>query len=138
MSKKIEKFEQNYTKKDIPKFNVGDTVQVYSKIKEEGKARIQLFEGTVIREKGKGLNKTFTVRRVSYGEGVERIFLLHSPNIDRIKIAKKGKVKRAKLYYLREKIGKKTKVEDTNIFGTKAPAAKPEAEAAPPREESAE
>ena len=137
MSKKIDKFEQSYTKKDVPKFGIGDTVQVYSKIKEEGKVRIQMFEGTVIREKGTGATKTFTVRRISYGEGVERIFPLHSPNIDRIKVSKKGKVKRAKLYYLRTKIGKKTKVEDTDIFGAKAPAAEPKAEAAPPREEGA-
>ena len=105
MSKKIEQFEKKFIRKDIPKFNVGDTVQVHSKIQEEEKTRIQMFEGIVIGKKGKGATKTFTVRRVSHGEGAERTFPVNSPNIDKIKIVTKGRVKKAKLYYLRKKIG---------------------------------
>lgn len=120
MSKKIEQFEKKYLKKEPPKFNVGDTIQVFLKIKEEEKTRIQMFEGVVIGKKGTGVNQNFTVRRISYGEGVERTFRLHSPAIDKIKVAKKGKVKRAKLYYLRKKVGKKTKLEEKDSFGTSA------------------
>ena len=88
MNKKIREIEKSCTKKDVPSFNVGDTIQVYSKIKEEEKTRIQMFEGVAIRKKGANLAQTFTVRRISYGEGVERTFLIHSPNIDHIKVAK--------------------------------------------------
>ena len=144
MSKKIEQFEKGFIKKDMPKFNVGDTVQVYSKIQEEGKSRIQMFEGIVIGKKGRGATKTFTVRRVSYGEGAERTFPINSPNIDKIKVVTKGNVKRAKLYYLRKKIGKKTKIEEKDIFGADTPQALPQATPqaepkadVPPREEGA-
>lgn len=99
--------EKDYLKKDLPKFNVGDTVKVYVKIAEEEKTRLQTFEGVVIRKRGKGLSGTFTVRRISYGEGVERIFPLHSPSIDRVEVVKPAKARRAKLYYLRQKVGKK-------------------------------
>lgn len=95
----------------IAKFEPGDTVKVHVKIQEEeGKVRIQVFEGVVIRKKGGGVSETFTVRRLSYGEGVERIFPLNSPIIDRIQVTRKGKVRRAKLYYLRDRKGKKAKV----------------------------
>lgn len=104
--------EAAYLKKDIPKFNVGDTVRVFVKIVEEEKTRLQAFEGIVIAKKGCGIRENFTVRRISYGEGVERVFPLHSPSVDRIEILKTGRVKRAKLYYLRKKIGKKTRVEE--------------------------
>ena len=104
--------------KDMPEFKVGDTVRVFSKIIEEDKTRLQALEGTVIRPKGGGLRKNFTVRRISYGEGIEKTFPLHSPSIDSIKVVRKGKVRRAKLYYLRKKIGKKTKVEGEDIFQT--------------------
>lgn len=97
-------------KQDEVKFSPGDTVKVYVKIPEEGKVRIQMFEGVVIRKRGRGISQTFTVRRVSYGEGVERIFPLFSPIIDRIELVKKGKVRRAKLYYLRGIKGKKAKI----------------------------
>ena len=107
---KLKDFEEKYLKKDIPKFNIGDTVHVHVKIKEEGKTRIQVFDGTVIRKKGSGVRATFMVRRISYGEGVERIFLIHSPFIDKVVVKKKGSVRRAKLYYLRNKKGKKSKV----------------------------
>lgn len=115
---KIEHLESSQIKKGIPEFKPGDTVRVYSKIQEEGKTRIQAFEGTVIRMKGSSLRKSFTVRRISYGEGVEKAFPLHSASIDSIKVIKKGKVRRAKLYYLRKKIGKKSKIEGEDVFRT--------------------
>ncbi|MFH1782135.1 MAG: 50S ribosomal protein L19 [Candidatus Omnitrophota bacterium] len=109
---KIAELEKDIMKKNITKFNVGDTVKVFVKIKEGDKTRLQGFEGTVIAKKGSSVRETFTVRRISYGEGVERVFQLHSPLIDSIKVVKEGKVKRAKLYYLRKKIGKNTKIEE--------------------------
>ena len=94
-------------------FSCGDTVKVHVKIpEEEGKVRIQIFEGIVIRRRGAGANETFTVRRISYGEGIERVFPLLSPMIDRIELVKKGKVKRSRLYYLRGRKGKKAKVTE--------------------------
>ena len=113
---RIKHIESSQIRKDLPEFKVGDTVRVFSKIKEEGKTRLQAFEGTVMRLKGSGLRKNFTVRRISYGEGVERTFPLYSPSIDNIKVVRKGKVRRAKLYYLRKKIGKRTKIEGEDIF----------------------
>jgi len=110
--KQIELIESAHLKKEVPKFNVGDTVCVYVKIKEEDKVRIQAFEGTLIRKRGRGTKATFTVRKVSYGEGLERTFLLHSPLIDKIEVVRTGKVRRAKLYYLRKKVGKKSKIEE--------------------------
>ena len=133
MSKKIENLEKNLIKKDVPKLNIGDTIQVNIKIKEEDKSRIQMFEGVVIRKKGTGVGQNFTVRRISYGEGVERTFPLYSPNIDSIKVVRKGKVRRAKLYYLRKKIGKKTKVGEKELSGSEKSL--PDAA---PREKSAE
>jgi len=111
--KQIEGFESKYAKKDLPQFDVGDTVDVHFTIREENKMRIQVFSGIVISKKGAGLGKMFTVRRISYGEGVERIFPLHSPLLEKIVVKKKGRVRRAKLYYLRGKKGKKaTKVRE--------------------------
>ncbi|OGW76838.1 MAG: 50S ribosomal protein L19 [Omnitrophica bacterium RIFCSPLOWO2_02_FULL_45_16] len=104
--------EAAYLKQGIPQFNVGDTIDVLVKIIEEGKARAQSFEGVVIARKGSGLRETLTVRKISYGEGVERVFPLHSPSVEKIVVVKKGDVKRAKLYYLKKKIGKETKVEE--------------------------
>jgi len=109
---KIELVEKSFLKQDLPKFNVGDTVKVYVRIKEEDKTRLQAFEGIVMRERGSGVQKTFTVRRISYGEGVERTFPLNSPSGEKVDVLKKGKVKRAKIYYLRDKVGKKTKVQE--------------------------
>lgn len=110
---KIKLVEATQITKEAPKFNVGDTVRVYVKIKEEDKIRLQAFEGTVIRKRGSGASATFTVRRVSYGEGIERIFPLYSPNVERIEIIKEGKVRRAKLYYLRNLVSKKkSKIEE--------------------------
>lgn len=98
--------EEGWVKKEFPKFKVGDVIRVYTKVFEGDKARSQVFEGVVIGRKGSGLRQSFTVRRVSYGEGVERIFLLHSPNVERVEVLKAAKAKRAKLYYLRKKVGK--------------------------------
>ena len=109
---KIKFIEEKYLKKDVPEFTAGDTVRVYMKIVEEGKTRIQAFEGVVIARKGSGTRQVFTVRKISYGEGVERVFQLHSPSIEKIEVIKKGKVRRAKLYYLRKKVGKKTKIKE--------------------------
>lgn len=107
MSSLIENVEKVYTpKKDYPNFKVGDTVKVYYKIVEGDKERVQPFEGVVIRIRGSGLNKTFTVRKESYGVGIERIFPYYSPNIEKIEITKIGKVRRAKLYFLRKYRGK--------------------------------
>ena len=108
----IRHIEEKYTKKEIPKFNIGDTVSVYVRIQEEGKTRIQVFEGIVIKKKGSGTRSNFTVRRISYGEGVERVFPLYSPSIDKITVKRKGSVRRAKLYYLRKRKGKKSKVDE--------------------------
>ncbi len=118
MDERIRHIESSQIKKGLPEFKVGDTLKVISKIKEEGKIRLQAFEGTLIRIKGSGLRRSFIVRRISYGEGVEKTFQLHSPSIDSISVVRKGKVRRAKLYYLRKKIGKKTKVEGEDIFTT--------------------
>jgi large subunit ribosomal protein L19 len=95
-----------------PEFCVGDTIKVHYKIKEGGKERVQVYTGTVIARKGKGIMESITVRRISYGEGVERIFPLNSPNLDKIEIDRRGKVRRAKLYYLRGLAGKKARIQE--------------------------
>ncbi|MBI2447481.1 MAG: 50S ribosomal protein L19 [Candidatus Omnitrophica bacterium] len=123
-------------KKDIPEFNVGDTIRVFVKIVEAEKTRTQAFEGIVIGKKGSGLRETFTVRRISYGEGVERIFPLHSPSIERIVRVKEGKVRRAKLYYMRGKIGKGSKVEEKREFETIGQEPETANESAPAVQES--
>jgi len=116
MVQKTEEFNKVQLKKVLPEIRPGDTVKVYQKIKEKNKERIQVFEGTVIaRKHGKGISSTITVRRVSSGIGVERIFPLHSPNIEKIEIVKRGKVKRAKLYYLRKAKGKKAKLKQKEL-----------------------
>ena len=99
-------------KEAAPEFAIGDTVRVDVKIREGERERIQAFEGTVIAKKGSGVAETFTVRRVSYGVGVERVFPLHSPNVAAVKVVRKGKVRRSKLYYLRDRVGKAAKVKE--------------------------
>ena len=99
-------------KKEVPSFSIGDTVRVGVRIREGKTERIQMFEGTVIAIKGSGISKTFTVRRLSYGVGVERVFPLHFANVDSITVVRKGKVRRAKLYYLRDRVGKAAKVKE--------------------------
>ena len=108
----MEILEKEGIKEDITPFNVGDTVKVYFKIKEGDKERIQAFEGVVIARKNGGIRETFTVRKISFGIGVERIFPLHSPKIDKVEVVRQGKVRRAKLYYLRELTGKAAKIKE--------------------------
>ena len=109
---KVQAFTSEQLKSELPKFGIGDGVKVYIRITEGEKQRIQLFEGTVIAKHGGGISETFTVRRVSYGVGVEKTFPLHSPNIDKIEVYREGKVRRAKLYYLRDRVGKAAKVKE--------------------------
>ena len=104
--------EQQQMKKDIPDFRPGDTVSVHTKVVEGSRERIQVFEGTVIARKGSGLKETFTVRKISYGVGVERVFPVHSPRIDKIEVVKKGKVRIAKLYYMRKLRGKAARIKE--------------------------
>ena len=99
-------------KENAPELNVGDTVRIHNKIKEGTRERIQLFEGTIIAKNGGGISETFTVRRVSYGCGVEKTFPVHSPNVEKVEIVRRGKVRRAKLYYLRDRVGKSSKVKE--------------------------
>lgn len=102
----INKIEQEQLKDDVADFNVGDTVKVHTRVVEGGKERIQLFQGLCIGRKGSGVNASFTVRKISYGEGVERVFPVHTPRIAKIEVAARGKVRRAKLNYLRDRVGK--------------------------------
>ena len=99
-------------KAEVPQFNIGDTVKVHVKIKEGDTSRIQVFEGTVIAKKHGGISETFTVRRVAHGCGIERVFPLHSPVVDKVEVVRNGKVRRAKLYYLRDRVGKAAKVKE--------------------------
>ncbi|HHU86984.1 MAG: 50S ribosomal protein L19 [Pelotomaculaceae bacterium] len=108
----IHSLEQEQVKKDIVRFNPGDTVRIHVKVVEGGRERIQIFEGVVIRRRGGGIGETFTVRRVSYGVGVERTFPLHSPKIDKIEVVRRGRVRRARLYYLRGLRGKAARIQD--------------------------
>ena len=110
INKILEQVEQNYLKQDAPQFTVGDTVDVHTRIVEGEKERIQIFSGTVIMKKGRGINETFTVRRIVNNEGVERIFPLHSPFISKVVVKRGGETRRAKLYYLRERVGKAVKL----------------------------
>lgn len=108
----IQSIESEQLKKDVPQFRAGDTVRVDVKVVEGTRERIQAFEGVVIKVKGSGLTKTFTVRRVAYGVAVERCFPIHSPRVDKINVLRRGRVKRAKLYYLRERAGKAARIKD--------------------------
>lgn len=107
MSNKIALLEQSQLRTDLPKINIGDHIKVYVKIPEGDKIRLHPFEGTVIARKGSGLSSAITVRKVSFGEGVEKVFMVHSPSIQSVEVVRSSKVKRAKLYYLRKKVGKK-------------------------------
>ncbi|MBQ6702723.1 MAG: 50S ribosomal protein L19 [Clostridia bacterium] len=99
-------------KENVPVLNIGDTVKVHNKIKEGTRERIQIFEGTIIARHGGGISETFTVRRISYGVAVEKTFPVHSPNVEKVEVIRTGKVRRAKLYYLRDKVGKDSKVKE--------------------------
>ena len=108
----IKNIEAEQMKESVPEFNVGDTVKVYAKIKEGEKERIQVFEGTVMKRQGGSVRETFTVRKTSNGVGVEKTWPLHSPHVDKIEVVRKGKVRRAKLNYLRKRVGKAAKVKE--------------------------
>ena len=108
----IKKLEEQYKRPDELNFEIGDTVKVHVKVKEGTRERIQVFEGTVIAKKHGGLNESFTVRRISYGVGVERVFPVHCPNVAKVEVVRKAKVRRAKLYYLRDRVGKAAKVKE--------------------------
>ena len=109
---KIQAFVNEQLKTEVPQFGIGDGVKVYIRITEGEKTRTQLFEGTVIAKKGGGISETFTVRRVAYGVGVEKTFPLHSPTVEKIVVFREAKVRRAKLYYLRDRVGKAAKVKE--------------------------
>ncbi len=108
----IEAFTSEQLKENVPQFNVGDTVRGHNRITEGSKTRVQVYEGTVIARHGGGISATFTVRRVSYGCGVEKTFPLHSPNVEKVEVIRRGAVRRAKLYYLRDRVGKAAKVKE--------------------------
>ena len=130
----LDKVESEQYRKGASDFGIGDTVRVHTKVIEGDKERIQIFSGVVIGRRGHGLNSTFTVRRISYGEGVERIFPVHSPRIDKVEIERKGSVRRAKLTYLRQRIGKGAtlvKEKEGRVAASPAPAPAPAAAPAP-------
>ena len=108
----IKAFTNEQLKTEVPVLNIGDTVKVHNKIKEGNRERIQIFEGTIIAKHGGGISETFTVRRVSFGVGIEKTFPVHSPNVDKVEIVRVGKVRRAKLFYLRDRVGKAAKVKE--------------------------
>ena len=117
----LEKYEKSQLKnltsnKSYPEFNAGDTIKVHLKIKEGEKERVQVFEGVCIAKKNAGLNSAFTVRKISYGEGIERVIPLFSPQISKIELVKSGNVRRSKLYYLRERSGKSARISEKNVF----------------------
>ncbi len=108
----LQQITQEQIRTDLPKFNIGDTIRVYVKVKEGNRERVQMFEGTVIKKNNGGIAETFTVRRVSYGVGVERTFPVNSPKIEKIELVRHGRVRRARLYYLRDRVGKAAKVKE--------------------------
>jgi large subunit ribosomal protein L19 len=112
----LKALEQEQLRSDLPVLSIGDYVKVHLKVKEGNRERIQIFEGTVIAKKGSGLKETFTVRRLSYGVGVERILPVHSPKINAIEVVRKGRIRRAKLYFLRDRVGKAAKVREKLVI----------------------
>ena len=115
MNEIIKSIEAEQLKQEVPEFHVGDTVKVYGKIKEGNRERVQVFEGTVLKRQGGSNRETFTVRKTSNGVGVEKTWPLHSPNVEKIEVVRRGKVRRAKLTYLRDRVGKKAKVKDLGL-----------------------
>ncbi len=109
---KLTAFASEQLKAEIPAFGIGDTVRVHNKIKEGARERVQMFEGVVIARHGGGISETFTVRRISYGVGVEKTFPIHSPNVEKVDVIRVASVRRAKLYYLRDKVGKDAKIKE--------------------------
>ena len=120
MSNIIDQIEKESMRTDIPDFRIGDTVKVFVKVVEGNKERLQAYEGVVIARKNGGLRETFTVRKISYGVGIERIFPVHSPRIEKVEVVRHGKVRRAKLYYLRNRVGKATRVKEDVLATNKA------------------
>jgi large subunit ribosomal protein L19 len=119
MSSVVTEIEKAQLKEKFPDFKVGDTIRIYAKIVEGDKERLQSFEGVVIAKKGGSVRETFTIRKIVQGVGVERIFPIHSPKVDRIKVIKQGRVRRAKLYYLRDRVGSRaTKIQDKSVQST--------------------
>ncbi len=112
MNEIIREIEAEQLKENVPEFNVGDTVKVYGKIREGNHERIQVFEGTVLKKQGGGNRATFTIRKTSNGIGVEKTWPLHSPNVEKVEVVRRGKVRRAKLFYLRDRVGKRAKVKE--------------------------
>ena len=119
----LKAIEAEQLKKDVPVIRIGDTLRVSVKVEEGDKTRTQLFEGIVIKKQGSGIRESFTVRRVSFGEGVERNFPVHSPTVQKIEVVRKGQVRRAKLYYLRKSTGKKSKIEENKREASLSPTA---------------
>ncbi len=138
MSKVIESIERAQVRADIPRFKAGDTVRVHFKVIEGQRARIQVFEGIVLKRQGAGARETFTVRKQSFGIGVERTFPLHSPKIEKIEVAAIGDVNRAKLYYLRGKVGRKARVRELRQDRARPTRPAPQQEAAPSEVSEAE
>ena len=133
---RMDGIEKDWLKKKLPKFNVGDSVDVQFRIVEAGKGRVQIFAGTVIARRGRGLSSMMTVRKIVQGEGVERTFPLHSPRVVDIKVTRKGRVRRAKLFYLRDRVGRATRVDEliektSTEAPSKAPSKKPPEEDKP-------
>ncbi len=112
MHRLIRVIEESQLKKEIPQFNIGDTIRVSVRVEEADKTRTQMFEGIVIKRQGSGVRESFTVRRISFGEGVERNFPLHSPTVQKVELVRSGKVRRSKLYYLRKSSGKRNRIEE--------------------------
>ena len=108
----IQAFTNEQIKETVPQFKIGDTVRVHNRIKEGNRERIQMFDGIVIAKNGGGISETFTVRKISYGVGVEKTFPIHSPNVEKVDVVRRGKIRRAKLYYLRGRVGKSSKVKE--------------------------
>ncbi len=133
---RLDEIEKKYLKSTLPEFRIGDVVDVHIRLKEGEKERIQIFTGTVIARKGNGIRETFTVRRIVAGEGVERIFPIHTPSLHGVTVRRPGRARRAKLYYLRERVGKSTKTKERRE--DEAVPASGEAEAAPKPEKKGE
>jgi large subunit ribosomal protein L19 len=125
----IQELEETYLKQDVPSFNIGDTIRVNTRIIEGEKERLQAFTGTVVAKKGSGLSETFTIYRNAYGSSMDRVFLLHSPRIATIEVVRPGKVRRAKLYYLRGRSGKAAKIREQYVAGGENTTAPTDAQA---------
>ncbi len=122
---RISRIEQAFAREELPEFGVGDTVDVHVLIKEGEKERVQIFNGTVIRKRGAGMSATYTVRRIVQSQGVERIFPLHSPFVQKVEVKRRGKIRRSRLYYLRDRKGKATRLKEIIQPRVKAPKPKP-------------